>query len=215
MAGKYVVRLIEGERERLRGLVAAGVAPARELAHARILLKADSGDGGTGWPDGRIAEALDSSPSTVMRVRRRYADEGLEAAVSRRRPRREYRRKIDGECEAQLIAVACGEAPEGRKGWTLRLYVSNGSSNGPALYKAANANWVEAAITGGDRPGRVGEIVANLGYSSAGAYREYDVTSVVAAGEGSFVLVPESSDGVNFHSKEGSNKPELVLIVDG
>ena len=121
MAGKYVVRLTEGERERLRGLVAAGVAPARESGHARILLRADSGDGGPGWPDGRIAAALETSPSTVLRVRRRYADEGLEAALSRKKPDREYRRKLDGACEAHLVAAACGGAPQGRKGWTLRL----------------------------------------------------------------------------------------------
>jgi hypothetical protein len=121
MAGKYVVRLTDGERERLRGLVGAGVGSARELTHARILLKADSGDGGPAWGDGAISEALDTSPATVLRVRRRYVGEGLGAALSRKKPDREYPTKIVGECEARLIAVACGEAPEGRKGWTLRL----------------------------------------------------------------------------------------------
>lgn len=124
MPRKYSVKLTAEERTKLRGLVGAGAAPARELTRARILLKADRGDGGPGWGDAAICAALDTSPSTVMRARRRYATGGLDAldaAVSRKKPEREYARKLDGECEARLVAVACGRAPEGREGWTLRL----------------------------------------------------------------------------------------------
>jgi hypothetical protein len=59
--------------------------------------------------------------ATVARVRRQYVEAGLEAALDRRAPRREYARKLDGAQEARLIAVACGTPPAGRERWSLRL----------------------------------------------------------------------------------------------
>jgi transposase len=118
---KYVVTLTDEEREELSRMLASGKGAARKLMHARILLKADSGNGGPGWEDARIAEALDIGTATIERVRRQFVEEGLEAALTRRRPRREYQRKLDGDGEAHLIALACSPAPEGRKRWTLQL----------------------------------------------------------------------------------------------
>ncbi len=118
---KYVVRLTEEERAHLRTLIGRGSASARTLSRVRILLKANEGEGGAGWSDAAIAEALEVGLSTVARVRRRYVSEGLEAALTRKAPEREYRRKLDGEQEARLIALACGEPPTGRKRWTLRM----------------------------------------------------------------------------------------------
>jgi transposase len=118
---KYAVRLSDEERARLRTLVGRGVAPARLLSHARILLKADQGEGGAAWADAAIAGALEVHPATVARVRRQYVEEGLEAALARRAPRREYGRKLDGAQEARLLAVACGAPPPGRERWSLRL----------------------------------------------------------------------------------------------
>ncbi len=77
---KYIVKLGEEEREELRKLIAQGQAPARKLAHARILLKADSGEGGPGWSDHQISEALEVGTSTVERVRQRFVEEGVQAA---------------------------------------------------------------------------------------------------------------------------------------
>jgi transposase len=85
------------------------------------LLKADAQPQGPGWVDERIAEAVEVSQPTVARVRRQYVEEGLEAALNRRAPRRAYRRKLDGEQEARLLAVACSKPPEGQARWTLRL----------------------------------------------------------------------------------------------
>ncbi len=82
MKKKYTVILTEAERDELRGLLAAGTAPARKLTHARILLKADQGPGGPGWVDERIAEAVETSQPTVSRVRKQYVEEGLEAALN-------------------------------------------------------------------------------------------------------------------------------------
>jgi transposase len=122
MKKTYPVILTEAQREQLKSLIAAGTAPARKLTHARILLKADqSTDEGPGWVDEAIAEAVEVSQPTVARVRKQYVQEGLEAALNRRAPRREYHRKLDGEQEARLVALACGQPPQGQTRWSLRL----------------------------------------------------------------------------------------------
>src|SRR5260370_28652577 len=121
MRKRYPVRLSEGEGARLRTLIGQGTGPARALTHARILLKASQGESGPGWSDAAVAAALDVSPGTVARVRMRYAAEGLDAAVYRKAPEREYPRRLDGEQEARLVTLACSAPPEGRKRWTLRL----------------------------------------------------------------------------------------------
>jgi transposase len=94
---------------------------ARKLVHARILLKADASAGGPAWTDDAIAEGLEVGRATVERVRREFVEEGLEAALERRQPRRQYKRALDGDGEAHLVALACSQAPEGRSRWTLRL----------------------------------------------------------------------------------------------
>jgi hypothetical protein len=118
---KYVVVLTEEERARLRTLVGCGMAPARRLTHARILLKADQGEGGAAWADAAIAGALEIHPATVARVRQQFVAGGLEAGLDRRAPRREYPRKLDGERGARLVAVACSAPPTGYERWSLRL----------------------------------------------------------------------------------------------
>jgi hypothetical protein len=117
---KYVVELTKAERERLGKLVSSGTAPARMLNRARVLLKADA-HGPDRWTDERIAEALDTSVATVGRVRKRFFRQGLDAALERSVPDRVYERSLDGRAEAQLIALACSEAPEGRDRWSMRL----------------------------------------------------------------------------------------------
>ena len=119
---KHKVTLDADERQYLHDLIAAGQAAARKLAHARILLKADAADGGPAWPDHRIADALEVSTATVERVRQRFVEQGLDAALDRKhreRPAREI--KLDGRAEAQLIALACSAPPEGRATWTMQL----------------------------------------------------------------------------------------------
>lgn len=119
---KYIVTLTDDERQSLHGLISAGKASALKLTHARILLKADADDGGPAWPDHRIAEAVESSISTVERVRQRFVEQGLEAALVRKNQVRPSRlRALDGRAEAKLIALACSKPPDGRKAWTMRL----------------------------------------------------------------------------------------------
>lgn len=116
MPKKYIVTLTGEEQVLLQGLVSSGIAQARKLTRARILLKADAG-----WQDQAIGEALDVSIATIERVRQRFVLEGLEAALHNRPSSREYSRKLDGEQEAHLIALACSQPPEGYAHWSLRL----------------------------------------------------------------------------------------------
>lgn len=121
MACPARVLLSDAQRAELRTLIGSGVAPARQLTRARILLKADHADAGPGWTDAAIAGALDVNPTTVRRVRRQFVQEGLAATLAHARPARNYVRLLDGEAEARLIATACGTPPEGQARWSLRL----------------------------------------------------------------------------------------------
>jgi transposase len=114
---KYVVDLGEEEKEQLRRLTSKGTTGARRLRRAHVLLLADEGRA-----DEEIARALGASVSTVERVRKRFVEEGLEAALSERpRVGGALRRKLDGNGEAYLVALACSEPPEGRERWTMQL----------------------------------------------------------------------------------------------
>ena len=115
MNKRYIVDLTADERAGLLALLNKGVAPARKLTRARILLLAD--EGGT---DREIAAALHVHPATVERTRRRFVEGGVERALSER-PRPGGRPKLDGKQEAYLIALACSRAPEGRAQWTMQL----------------------------------------------------------------------------------------------
>jgi transposase len=118
---KYLVTLTEEQRQMLQEMLSRGKTAARKLTHARILLKAEAAPGGPDWHDDTIAEALEVGRATVERVRKQFVEEGLEAALERRPSRRQYRRKLDGDGEAHLVALACQKPPEGRSRWTLRL----------------------------------------------------------------------------------------------
>lgn len=118
---KYVVRLTPEEQAQLLQLTRRGKAAARALLHARILLKADSHPEAPAWSDEAISEALEVHATTVARVRQRFVEQGLEAALRPQPTTRRYERKLDGAAEARLLALACGPAPEGRVQWRLRL----------------------------------------------------------------------------------------------
>lgn len=119
---KYVVTLTAEEREQLTALISAGQAAAKKLAHARILLKADSAEGGPAWTDEAIAAAVEVSTDTVARVRQRFVEDGLEAALVRKKQDKPSRERVlDGTAEAKLLAVACSAAPDERTGWALKM----------------------------------------------------------------------------------------------
>jgi len=120
MNKKYVVRLTAEERALLTEISSKGKAAAYKIRHANILLKVDAD--GLGWSDEETAEAFGCHANTVRNVRQRLVEQGLEAALGRKQQQAPSREKIfDGEKEARLIAVSCGEPPAGCARWTMQL----------------------------------------------------------------------------------------------
>ena len=111
MKKKYIVTLTEEERRMLQEMLSRGKAAARKLMHARILLKADAGRGGPGWDDEAIAEGLEVGRATVERVRKEFVEEGLEAALERRKPRRQYRAEAGWRRRSPSGGLGLPEAP--------------------------------------------------------------------------------------------------------
>jgi hypothetical protein len=118
MNTKYKVVLKEEQRQHLEKLTSSGNIPARQMKRAQILLKSDES---ANWSYERIMEAFDVSAVTIAAVRKAFAEQGLEVALQRKKPDREYEHCLDGEGEAYLIALACSAPPSGRKRWSLRL----------------------------------------------------------------------------------------------
>jgi transposase len=121
MAKKYRVTLSAAERDELTALIRKGKADARKLAHARVLLQVDESASGSGATDEQTAQALNLSSRTIERVRERFVEQGLAAALLPKPSTRRYERAFDGAQEARLIALACSAPPEGKSRWTLRL----------------------------------------------------------------------------------------------
>ena len=120
-ARKYRVRLSAEEQQELKGVVSRGRAAAYKQTHARILLLSDESQECDAMKDEEIARALRVGNATVERVRRRCVEEGVEAALGRREQVNRRPKKLDGQGEAHLLAMACSQPPEGRAGWTLQL----------------------------------------------------------------------------------------------
>ncbi len=122
MSKRYVVRLTREERKSLQRLVGAGKTAARKILHAHVLLQADEGPDRPGWRDTQISEALSVHPNTVAGIRERLVEQGLEAALNRKKQDRPSRApKRDGKGEARLIAERSGPPPQGHQRWTLQL----------------------------------------------------------------------------------------------
>ena len=120
MQKKYIVELTSAERKQLTELVKKGKTAGYKIRHAQMLLKVDQGRHGPAWSDKRVAEAFGANVTTVEQLRKRLVEEDLQAALGRHN-RQNYMRKLDGEAEAHLIALACSEPPQGRNEWSLRL----------------------------------------------------------------------------------------------
>lgn len=118
---QHIVTLRPDERQGLVSLIAGGVAPARKLARARVLLKADTAGRGPRLSDAAIAEALELSARTVARVRADFAAGGVARALARKAPNRVYARRFEADAESKLIALACSPPPVGRARWSVRL----------------------------------------------------------------------------------------------
>jgi len=134
---KYIVSLTSSERDFLEQLTKKGKIAAYKMNHARILLKADINQEGGGWIDRKISESLDIGHATIERVRQRFVEEGIEAALNRREQKKRRQKIIDGEKEAYLIAIACSETPTGKSNWTLQMLAD----------KMVELNYVEQVST--------------------------------------------------------------------
>ena len=121
MEKKYRIELSVEERQELKAMVSRGRAAAYRQTHAGILLLSDEAQGDGVMKEGDIARSLQVGRATVERVRRRCVEEGVEAALGRKEQLNRRQKRLDGQGEAHLIALACGEPPEGRVSWTLKL----------------------------------------------------------------------------------------------
>jgi transposase len=121
MNKRYIVTLTPEERRYLEQLVTTGKGSARTLLRAWTLLKADVGPEGCAWTDEQIQQTFGVGLVTIYRVRQSFVDDGLQAALARRSPSRHRPRKLGGDQEAHLIALACSSPPTGRRRWTLGL----------------------------------------------------------------------------------------------
>lgn len=117
---KYKVTLSEEEREYLKKLIQKGKVSGFRIRHAQILLRLDTIPENQGWTGEKIAQAYNSNPVSVSHMAKRFVEEGLESALSRK-PQQNRARKIDGEVEAKVIALACSNPPMGHERWTVRL----------------------------------------------------------------------------------------------
>ena len=122
-AKRYKVNLFPDERDELQRLVSTGKAAAYKRRRAQILLKADQSPQGPAWTDEQICHAFDVGRLTAERTRKAFVLEGFQATLQRnKREHPPVPRKLDGDGEAQLIALACSKPPEGRAKWTMQLY---------------------------------------------------------------------------------------------
>jgi hypothetical protein len=119
---KYRIALTQAQRQELEQIIKVGQARARKILHAHILLKSDSGEQGPRWSDQEIEQAFGVGESTILRVRKRFVEGGLADALDRRpQPPRPEKRILNGRHEAYLIALSCGEKPQGQERWSVRL----------------------------------------------------------------------------------------------
>jgi transposase len=121
MANRYKVTLTEEERARLTELTRSGKTASSKFIHARALLLCDSGGHGDPWKVADVADALGVTSRTIEHLKQRFVEEGLDAALARKTSRKPRQVCFDGEFDARLTALACSQAPDGYRRWTVRL----------------------------------------------------------------------------------------------
>ena len=135
---RYPVRLDDVQRQQLEAICASGSGSARKIRRARVLVLCDRNR-----PQGRlrrqdVAQIMGLHVNSVDRICKRFCLEGTDVTLTRKAPAQPaVPRKIDGEMEAQLIAICCSPAPEGRTRWTLKLLASEMKTRGIVTHIAA------------------------------------------------------------------------------
>lgn len=118
---KYAVKLSKEERNYLLGIISKGKSAAQKITRAQILLKSDESGGSKNYTDAEIANMLEVTERYIVKVRKNFVEDGLEASLNRKPLSRTKPRRLGGEEEAHLIALTCSKPPEGRSRWTLKL----------------------------------------------------------------------------------------------
>jgi hypothetical protein len=122
MAVRYRVTLTDGERDELKRITKDGKTPAKRFLNARALLLCDAGGKGSHWPVARVAEALGVTSRTIEHLKKQFVEDGLEVALGRKqRETPPVEPRYDGAFDARLTQLACSDAPQGHRRWTMRL----------------------------------------------------------------------------------------------
>lgn len=121
MVARYKITLTQQERGELEAMTRSGKTPAKKFLHARILLLCDAGEHGSAWKVADVAEALGVTSRTVEHLKKRFVEEGLQAALARKPRSRPREATFDGAFEARITTLACSKPPDGRARWTIRL----------------------------------------------------------------------------------------------
>jgi hypothetical protein len=138
---KYIVELTSEERSELQEVLQAKKMAAHKRRKARILLKVDQGAEGPGWTDDQAAAAFDCRRQTVERLRQRVVERGFECILKHGNIGAYRAKALDGVAEAHTIALACGDAPEGRNRWTVRLLADKLEIH----YTPVHGSWLNTA----------------------------------------------------------------------
>ena len=118
---KYKITLTQEEREELLSITKGGMHSSKKVIHSLILLNCDEGEFSEKVNNEEVAKVLKIGPRTIDRLKKKFVEEGFEAALENRPTTRVYERKADGDMEAHLVALSCSKAPEGFTRWSLRL----------------------------------------------------------------------------------------------
>ena len=118
---KYVITLSTSEREELEAMTSKGIHLSTKIKSALILLNCDTSEHSKRYTNQTISDIVHISTKTIDRVKKRFVEEGYDAIFNPPKPKRTYIKKADGEVEAHLVALCCGEPPSGFAKWSLRL----------------------------------------------------------------------------------------------
>ena len=118
---KYIITLTTEERATLEKMINKGVHHSPKIKAALVLLNSDTDKDSKSYTNQIISDVVHVSMKTIDRVKKKFVEEGYDAVFNPPKPKRIYNKKADGNVEAHLIALCCGEAPEGFAKWSLRL----------------------------------------------------------------------------------------------
>ena len=132
---KFIITLTKDERKSLTELTSKGKHMSQKILNALILLACDEGEHQQKRSKNKeIAQVLNISMRKIDRVKKRFVEDGLDVALNGKKGNRVYKKKVDGDFEAHLIALSCSNPPEGFSRWSLRLLAE----------KAVELNYIES-----------------------------------------------------------------------